>query len=197
MTPASERSPGARPVDNAARVPLAPPDGGGDPVVEEVFARFATEGRTPIRLYRALANAPTLLRAYSGLAVALRRDANTPRALRELAILRTAQLMRSRYEWCHHVPMAREAGVSTEQIERLGEWRTSEGTFGGPERAVLRCADELHEGSLSDAGFAELEACFDAGETAELLLVISFYQAVARLISGFGLQVEPEYEPDA
>ncbi|MGH2873143.1 MAG: carboxymuconolactone decarboxylase family protein [Solirubrobacteraceae bacterium] len=179
-----------------SRLALVAPDGGGDPVVAEVFARFQAEGRTPIRLYRALANAPALLRAYSGLAVALRHEASTPRALRELAILRTAQLTGSRYERCHHLPMARASGVGERQIQRLEDWQASEDAFDDRERALLRCVDELHEGSLSDAAYAELERRFDPAEITELLLVVAFYQAVARLIAGFGLQVEPEYEPD-
>ena len=69
-----------------------------------VFAAFHAEGREPIALYRALANAPILLRSYSTLARALRHDAVTDRCLRELVILRTAQLTDSEYEWSHHVP---------------------------------------------------------------------------------------------
>ncbi|MGH2927255.1 MAG: carboxymuconolactone decarboxylase family protein [Solirubrobacteraceae bacterium] len=194
MTDAREGSPGTPPDDSLARVPLVAPGGGGDPIVADVFARFATEGRSPISLYRALANAPALVRAYSGLAVALRHEASTPRTLRELAILRTAQLTGSRYEWCHHLPMARAAGVGERQIDGLDEWHASGDAFDERERAVLRCADELHQASLSDAAFAELQRHFNAAEITELLLVVSFYQAVARLIAGFGLQVEHEYE---
>src|SRR5207244_2864737 len=107
-----------------ARVPLVPsePD---DRVVQEVFARSAAEGRDPIELYRALAHSPKLLRAYSGLATALRYEAETPRALRELVILRTAQLTRSEYEWAHHRKMALAAGVPERQLEELEPWDES------------------------------------------------------------------------
>ena len=55
-----------------------------DEVTAEVFESFAREGRDPILLYRVLANAPLMLRAYAGLARGLRYEARTPRALREL-----------------------------------------------------------------------------------------------------------------
>jgi alkylhydroperoxidase family enzyme len=179
-------------VGAVSRVPLIGP-GAEDPVVAEVFRRFADEGREPIALYRALAHAPELLRAYSGLATALRYEAQTPRRLRELAILRIAQLTGSRYEWSHHVPMAGAAGVAEEQIAALAEWSGSE-AFDARERALLRCADELHECQLSDDAFAELESCFSESELVELLLLLAFYEAVARVIAGLGIEVEPEYE---
>ena len=90
-----------------ARVPLIS-DEDADEVVARVYGRFHEEGREPIALYRALANAPALLAAYSALATTLRYQAGTDRALRELAILRTAHLIGSRYEWAHHVVMGRQ-----------------------------------------------------------------------------------------
>jgi alkylhydroperoxidase family enzyme len=174
-----------------SRVPLVATDC-EDEIVAAVFARFHAEGREPIALYRALAHAPALLRAYSGLATALRYEARTPRSLRELGILRTAQLVGSEYEWSHHVPMAQAAGVSQAQLAALERWRDSD-EFGDRERALLRCAEELHACALSDEAFAELERSFERAQVVELLLVLSFYQAVARLIDGLGLEVEPEY----
>jgi AhpD family alkylhydroperoxidase len=173
------------------RLPLVGVDD-DDEVVAAVFRRFHEEGREPIALYRALAHAPALLRAYSGLATALRYEATTPRALRELAILRTAQLIGSEYELAHHLPMARAAGVSEAQIEALERWRDSD-RFDARERATLRAAEEMHECALSDAAFAELERQFEPAEIVELLLLVSFYEAVARMIDGLGLEVEPEY----
>lgn len=174
------------------RVPLVPDDS-SDPIVAEVFKRFQDEGRRPIALYRALANAPELLRAYSGLAAALRYQAQTPRALRELAILRTAQLTGSDYEWSHHVPMARSAGVSDAQIAAVAHWRTSD-AFDGRERALLRCAEEIHRCALSDEAVAELKRSYSDAEVVELVLLVAFYQAVARVLDGLAVEVEAEYQ---
>jgi AhpD family alkylhydroperoxidase len=174
-----------------ARVPLVPiePD---DPLVREVFGRFAEEGREPIALYRALGHTPKLLRAYSGLATALRHEAATPRALRELVILRTAQLTRSEYEWAHHRKMALAAGVPERQLAELERWRGSD-AFDERERAALRLADGTHERNVSDEAFAELRRAFSDGETVELVLLASFYQGVARLLQALAVEVEPEY----
>jgi alkylhydroperoxidase family enzyme len=167
---------------------------GEDPVVAEVFAHFAAEGREPIALYRVLAHSPPMLRAYAGLARALRYEAQTPRALRELMILRTAQLVGSEYEWAHHRAMAAAQGVVDAQVAELERWHSSE-HFDEVERAALRCVEELHELALSDEAFAALEGAVGAAATVELVLLVSFYEAVARLIQAFDLEVELPYRP--
>jgi 4-carboxymuconolactone decarboxylase len=177
-------------------VPLEP----ADEITAAVFERFRAEGRDPIALYRVLAHSPPILRAYAGLARGLRYEARTPRAVRELMILRTAQLTGSEYEWAHHRVMAAAAGVSEEKVASLAAWPASDG-FDERERAVLRCVDEIHEIALSDEAFAALERAVGAAETVELVTLAAFYQAVARMIQALGLVVEPAYashvgEPD-
>ncbi|MEA2385713.1 MAG: hypothetical protein QOH72_5684 [Solirubrobacteraceae bacterium] len=173
------------------RVPLVPPDD-ADEVVAAVFETFRAEGRDPIALYRALANAPKMLRAYSTLARGLRYEAESPRALRELSILRTAQLVHSEYEWSHHRGMAEAAGVRDEQVAALAAWRGSD-AFDDRERAVLRATEEIHAIALSDDGFTEIEAALGREQAVEIVLLAGFYQAVARMIQALGLEVEPAY----
>jgi alkylhydroperoxidase family enzyme len=175
-----------------ARLPLLPSEP-ADEITAEVFHTFLQEGRQPIALYRTLAHSPRLLRAYSTLARALRYQAETPRPLRELAILRTAQLTGSAYEWAHHRAMAIRAGVPEEQVRELGSWRSS-AEFDQREKAVLRCVEEMHGLSVSDDALGDLRAVLEDSEVVEIVLLAAFYQAVARLIQAFGVEVEPEYQ---
>ena len=173
------------------RLPLLPADS-DDPVLAELFRTFRDEGREPIWLYRTLAHAPKALRGFSAAGRALRGEASVPRALRELVIMRTALLTDSAYEWSHHRPMALKAGVSAGQLDGLADWQGS-ALFDGRERAVLRCADEVHAAALSDDAFAELERCFPPGEVVELVMTAAFYQAVARVLQALRVEVEPAY----
>jgi alkylhydroperoxidase family enzyme len=173
------------------RVPLVP-DEAADDVVAPVLERFRAEGREPIALYRALANTPVLLRSYSVLARSLRHDSTSERRLRELVILRMALLTGSAYEWSHHRPMAIAAGVSNEQIGALSAWEES-ALFDENERAALRCADAVHDLEVTDDAFAELEGAVGRAGAVEIVLTASFYEAVARLVQGLGVEVEPEY----
>jgi alkylhydroperoxidase family enzyme len=175
------------------RVPLVS-DQDADEVTASIFDGFAREGRRPIALYRALAHVPSLLRPYSVFARALRHEAVTDRRLRELVILRTAQLTESAYEWAHHLPMAARAGVPAAQLAALAAWEQSE-HFDGAERAALRCAEEVHTLSVGDETFAALERALGRAGALEIVLTASFYQAVARTIQALDLEVEPEYRP--
>jgi alkylhydroperoxidase family enzyme len=174
-----------------ARLPLLPADS-DDPIVAQVYKVFGREDRAPIALYRALAYAPELLRAYSVLARSLRNDAETDRSLRETVILRTAQLTESAYEWAHHVPMATAAGVREDQVQALRSWYDSE-AFDARERIVLRCVDEIDRSAVTDTSFAALVDELGRPGAVEIVLLASFYQAVARTIQALGLEVEPEY----
>jgi AhpD family alkylhydroperoxidase len=170
---------------------------GGEPLDEvtaTVFEASRREGRDPIALYRVLAHAPLLLRAYAGLARSLRFEATTPRALRELMILRIAQLTGSSYEWAHHRAMAAAAGVTDEQVRALAGWRESD-LFDDVQRAALHAADGIHDIALGDQAFAALERAVGAPATVELITLASFYEAVARMIQALGLEVEPAYQP--
>jgi alkylhydroperoxidase family enzyme len=178
-------------VSSSARVPLLP-DEPVDEITALVFDIFRRENRSPINLYRALANSPKILRAYAALAQGLRYEAATPRPLRELMILRTAQLAGSRYEWAHHRQMAMAAGVPEEQVEALSGWQSS-GAFDERERAALRCTEEVHRRAVTDETFRELECLFGTSEAIELVLLVAFYQAVAMVIQALDLPVEPEY----
>jgi AhpD family alkylhydroperoxidase len=146
---------------------------------------------TPPNLYRCLANHPGLVAAWSDFSRALRHDSRTPRALRELVILRGAQLMRSEYEWAQHLAMARKAGVSEGQIKELAAWKGSK-LFNEKERAALLLAEAVTEGSVSDAVYAEAMRQFDHHDYVELSITAAFYAMVGRMLDAMGVQLEPD-----
>ena len=166
------------------RVPLADFEPGLGKRLQELWG-------TPPNLYKALANHPQLVAAWTEFSRTLRHDARTPRALRELVILRGAQLMRSEYEWAQHLPMARKAGVSDAQIQSLASWNTSP-HFGSREKAALALGEAVTEGRVSDAVYAEAMRHFDHHDYVELALVAAFYAMVGRMLDAMGVQLEPE-----
>ena len=146
---------------------------------------------TPPNLYKALANHPALIASWTEFSKTLRHDARTPRALRELVILRGAQLMRSEYEWAQHLPMARKAGVSEAQIQSLASWRGSS-NFNEREKAALALAEAVTQGKVSDEVYAQAMKHFDHHDYVELALVAAFYAMVGRMLDAMGVQLEPE-----
>lgn len=177
--------------DAGARLaPVALPPGEG--LVADVFSAFAEEGREPVMLYRLLARSPRMLRGYSGLSRALRHESVLPRAVRELAILRMAQLAGSAYEWCHHREMAAAAGVTEVKVASLAVWRGSD-EYSAGERAALGAVEQVHAAALGQAAFADLKRAWSDQGAVETVLLAAFYEMVARLIQGLGVEVEPDY----
>jgi len=163
-------------------IPLAP-------LPKDVADRVGQTGAPGVNLYRALAHAPRLLRAWIDFAWALREECETPRPLRELVILRTAQRSLSQYEWNQHRLMAAEAGVDEYQVAELPMWRTSP-AFTDAERAALALTDALANGHVPDQVNAALGEHFDEKARVELTLTAAFYCAVPRLLDGLRVPVE-------
>jgi len=146
---------------------------------------------TPPNLYHCLANHPRLVEAWSDFSRALRHDSRTPRALRELVILRGAQLMRSEYEWAQHLAMARKAGVSEGQIKELASWKGSK-LFSEKEKAALLLAEAVTQGRVSDEVYAEAMRQFDHHDYVELSITAAFYAMVGRMLDAMGVQLEAD-----
>ncbi len=166
------------------RVPLADFEPALKKRLEELWG-------TPPNLYKALANHPALVAVWTEFSKVLRYDTRTPRALRELVILRGAQLMRSEYEWAQHLPMARKAGVREAQIAALGQWRASP-EFDAREKAALALGEAVTAGRVSDEVHAEARRHFDEHDYVEIALVAAFYAMVGRMLDAMGVPLEPE-----
>ncbi len=161
---------------------------------DDVAARVQQAGARQVNLYRALAHAPRLLEAWIDFAWALREHCSTPRALRELVILRTAQRMLSQYEWHQHRRMAAEAGIDEHQVAELAMWHTSP-AFTDAERAALALTDALVDGHVPDRVNATLAEHFNPQARVELTLTAAFYCAVPRLLDALRVPVETAATP--
>ncbi|HEX9182292.1 MAG TPA: carboxymuconolactone decarboxylase family protein [Burkholderiales bacterium] len=146
---------------------------------------------SPPNLYRALGNHPALAAAWTEFARAIRYESRNPRELRELIILRGAQLMRSEYEWAQHLKMARKAGVREAQIAALAGWRTS-AEFTPREKAALLLAEAVTQANVTDEVYAEVSRHFGHQDFVELALTAAFYAMVGRMLDAMRIQLEPE-----
>jgi alkylhydroperoxidase family enzyme len=176
------------------RLPPVPADS-TDPGLAPVFDVFRDAGRDVPLLYRTLGNAPAMLRAWTGMAWPLRHDATSPRGLRELLIMRVAQLTVASFEWLSHWDMAVKHGVTVDQLEHLGRWQDSD-LFSPDERAALALADELTTGlAVADGTWAALADRFPPGELVELVLTVSFYACVSRALHALELNQIDDTDP--
>jgi alkylhydroperoxidase family enzyme len=178
-------------MNGAGRLPLVGADS-DDPQLATVYGRFRDSGHDVPTLYRTLGNAPAMLNAWVGMAWPLRTEATTSRALRELIIMRVAQLTQTAYEWVAHRPMTVKCGITTTQLSELKTWRDSD-AFSDEERELLAMTDELTDKlDVSDETWAALAARYAPGELVELVLTCTYYSCVSRTLRAFRLPVDPD-----
>ncbi|TDC56764.1 carboxymuconolactone decarboxylase family protein [Actinomadura sp. KC345] len=153
---------------------------------DETIAAFSPrEGRLPPpnNALDLLARHPLLAKSFMRYnAYVLNRSA-LPVVVRELAILRVAWRRRCRYEWAHHVKMAREAGVTDAQIEQV--------RAGGP-TLLNRVVDELDERSrLSDETYREIAAELgDDRALMDLVFTVGTYALLSMVFTTFDLPLD-------
>ena len=167
-----------------SRLPLKEIDAGNKKRIRELNGEF-------LNLYRVLGHHSTLLSAWIEFAYTLRRDCTTARTLRELMILRGAQLAGSAYEWHQHRRWARQQGVSAEQIEDLMMWRDSP-RFSAAERTVLALTEAMMAGAVPDDIYRALKKHFSSSEIVELVLTAGFYAMVPRVLNALRVPIEKD-----
>lgn len=127
-----------------------------------------------------------MLEAWTSFAWALRADCHTARGLRELIILRVAQMTSSSFIWEYHYPLAVAAGIPEIKIRCLRRWRSSV-RFTAAERSAFGFAETIVTGRRRDDAVPDPARHFDASERVELAITVAFYQMVSRVVDAFGL----------
>lgn len=160
--------------------------------LQYVWDRNATDGQVA-NIFRTMANNPVVWRAYLRMGNALWSDYGLDVATRELAILRTAILHHSLYEWHQHVRIGRRAGLSDERMVALHHWRTSD-LFSEPERAVLAYVDALVASDHPPAEVhQELAAHFPPPAIVGINLLAGYYMMTAKFLGAMEVETEEPF----
>ena len=192
----------ARHQEVLGQVPRLPPLDRGS-VAEEVQAATdhlrggAVPGRPPLPLDAipeimfTMCRFPDLWQRLMDLTIEIQGTAATlqPRD-RKLAILRTGWLCQAPYEFGEHVNQAKRVGLTSEEIERV-TIGSSAPEWDAHERAILRAAEELHDGAMvSDETWNQLAHRLDEQQLVELLIVIGQFTATAYFQNALRLRLE-------
>ena len=168
------------------------PDPPTDPILIELQQDTRSRGGEVINLHLTLGHAPKIAKARRALSGALRREAVTPRILRELTILRTAQIVRSDYELNQHYPMALKSGLTQQQIDAVATWRDSR-LFDDKQRALLAYVEQLLAGGdVDDATFAAFAKHFTPQEIVEISVTATNYYGTGLLTRAFRIEIETD-----
>jgi alkylhydroperoxidase family enzyme len=149
-----------------------------------------------INLLRLMSHSPKGATAFHTMGQYIRHHSPLNPRLREMAILQVGYLTRSVYEYTHHIKISRDFGVTDEDIRAIAAETKGVSThLDQLSQTVLRAAREMTQGhAATDATFAILKSHLDNESLTDLVLIISFYNAVVRFLETMQIDNEPEYQ---
>jgi len=153
----------------------------------EILAPFIRQGRV-FNIFRTLVRHPALMRRWLVFANHILGKSTLAPRERELVILRIGFLCKAGYEWGQHVLIARQAGMSDDEIRTA---KTGPETPGLSEldRLLLKATDELHaDAHVSDATWKGLAALLTEQQLVDLVFTVGQYNLVSMALNSFGVQ---------
>lgn len=140
-------------------------------------------------IMRTMLRHPELFACQTEVSIQLLRNGALSARDRELAILRIGWLCQAPYEWGEHVHIAKNAGVTSDEIELVTRGSNAPG-WGEHEQAIVRAAEELFDNAMiSDATWSTLAKRLDEKQLIELPIVIGQYQTVAYVQNSLRLRL--------
>jgi 4-carboxymuconolactone decarboxylase len=115
--------------------------------------------------------------------------------VREILILRIGWLTRAEYEYLAHVSLGKKAGLTDEELARIGRGPDAPG-WDPLDADLLRAVDELHkDAQIGNATYERLAAHFDAKQLMDLIAIVGCYGFLAMVLNTFRVQLEPIADP--
>jgi alkylhydroperoxidase family enzyme len=139
-----------------------------------------------------LAHHPELARAFFTFNGHLLLGTTLTERQREIVVMRVAAVRQSSYEWYQHLFVARDAGLTDEEIGRIAYGPDSPlwSTF---ESALVRSVDEMIvDGGISDGIWRVLAEEFDTRQLLDLVFTTGGYDTLARLFKSFDLTIDDD-----
>jgi len=136
-----------------------------------------------------LLHSPPIWKGFMQLFSAIRAKSTLPEDVMELAMCRVAALNGAAFEWMHHVPLLRNAGVSAEGAETvrtvIAGYTGKDGEKGlsGKLWDVLSFVDCMTKDvKVPDAVFDKVRKILDERQIVELVMTTAGYNAVSRFL---------------
>jgi alkylhydroperoxidase family enzyme len=113
---------------------------------------------------------------------------------RELIVLRVASIRHADYEWAQHVVLAGDAGLTEDEIARVGEGPSASG-WKTLDRALLAAVDELvRDAMVSDDTWAALADELDERQLMDVVFTVGTYDALAMAFRSFGIELDDDLQ---
>ncbi|CAN5447873.1 carboxymuconolactone decarboxylase family protein [soil metagenome] len=168
-----------------ARLPYADLN---QPEIRPLAERIVAERGSVLHLYQMLLQSPPVAHGWLTYLTAIRQQCALPGALRELVIVRVAQINGAPYEAEQHIPIALKEGVTQAQVDALEQWQSAD-CFDAGQRAALAYADAMtRDVHVPQAVFDAVRAVLEPRLVVELTATIAAYNMVSRFLEA--LQID-------
>ncbi len=148
--------------------------------------------RNQLNFFKVLIQNPVLLKKYEPLAMQLGREPSIPLRDKEILILRTSTLCGETYELAHHFFIARQAGMSDEEIEEAKRGGSGLSPF---EKALVRAAEELvRDHCIANETWAVLADRYTNSQLIEVVFMVANYTLLAMISNSLGIYPEDQVE---
>jgi 4-carboxymuconolactone decarboxylase len=134
-----------------------------------------------------LARHPKLAKAYLHFNTYLLTASTLSPRIREVALLRIVHQRDCPYLWDHHIPIARRAGLTADEIDDIRRGRMTD----EQDDVVVRAVDELGERTtITDPTWVELGRYLENRQRMDLVFAVGAYALLAMAVNSFGIQPE-------
>ena len=147
-----------------------------------------------VNIFKVLMQHPRLARAWSKFASYILSDQQTLGAReREILILRIGWLNQAPYEWEQHVRIGKAAGLTDDEIERIG--KGPQAGWAKHDAALIQAADDLFEKSVvSDETWNVLSARYNTEQMMDAVFTVGQYNLVSWALNSLGVPLD-DYLP--
>ena len=176
----------AHPTQYSSQVAIALPS---DATVRRVIGKSYDPEKT-LNVIKMFAGTEDMFDATIGLVKAIFNAQGVDPKTREMIILRAAAVLDSPYEWQANIQMAKNVGLSPNEIDAAG----SDGPVVGinPEYVlVCKATDELStNGTLRDETLSELLDKYGETVSRKIVLMIAWFNLLSRFLNGCRVPLE-------
>lgn len=145
----------------------------------------------PYNLFTTLARHPRLLARINAMGGIFMTKGELTGRDREIVVLRVSTRTRCYYEWGHHVPLARKAGVTEKELRCLARQNDAV-AWNRHDTVLLSVADRLLDaGEVDDALWGRACDEWSESQILELLTLIGFYRMIADLLKTVRVELDP------
>jgi 4-carboxymuconolactone decarboxylase len=153
----------------------------------------SVQGDSAPNLFSTIVRNPELYEAWLPFCMKLLRQSAFQRRERELIILRTAWRCGAHYEWRHHIPIGKRAGLSDDAILQICGAAPS--TWSEGDAALVAAVDELYGSQrISAETIEDLKGSLSSEQMIELPMLVGHYVLLAGVLNSFSIVLDDGVE---